>query len=118
MSRVALNSAAAIRQFRSTTAMMEIVDYDLVKITQTVIVYLSDCNNMSKLDRYCLTVMSTMVHEGEFTSDGDILARAIKVYGTTLHACMVQMKLYNSNGHLMYRFQALVGSSILLEPIH
>lgn len=114
---VALNSAAAVKQFRATTAMMEVIEYDLADLTQRVIRHIRDCNNMSELDRYCLVVLSAMATHGEFTSDGEILSRALKEYGEALRRCMAQMRLYNSNGQLMYRFQSLVSSTILLEPI-
>lgn len=117
MRNVALNSAAAVNQFRTTTSMMEVVDYDLSEITERVITHLSDCNNMSELDRYCLVVLYAMSSRGEFTSDGEILSRALKEYGIALCRCMAQMRLYDTNGLLMYRFQSLVSSTILLERI-
>lgn len=114
---VALNSAAAVKQFRTTTAMMEVIDYDLADLTQRVIKHISDCNNMSELDRYCLVVLSATSTHGEFTNDGEILSRALKEYGEALRRCMAQMRLYSSSGQLLYRFQSLVSSTILLEPI-
>lgn len=117
MYTVALNSAAAVQQFRATTSMMEVVDYDLSQVTQKVINHISDCNNMSELDQYCLLVLSSMSTDNAFTNDGDIFARALKVYGEALRKCMGQMRLYDSSGKLLYRFQSLVSSTILLEPL-
>ncbi|MNE42415.1 hypothetical protein D3C80_1365400 [compost metagenome] len=97
--------------------MMEVVDYDLVEMTKEVIKYLSDGNNMSELDRYCLSVLHSKAKDGKFTTDGEILARALKEYGLGLLRCMTQMRLYDSSGKLLYRFQSLVSSTILLEPI-
>lgn len=114
---VALNSAAAVNQFRSTLAMMEDVDYDLVQETRNVIETISDGNNMSELERYCLIVLNRKAKRGEFTQDGEIMATALKQYGVSLLKIMCQMKLYRPDGPLMYRFQALVSSTILLEPI-
>lgn len=117
MLNVALNSAAAVNQFRATVKMMEVVDYDLAEVTQKVIEYLSDGNNMSELDRYCLLMLYSKSISGEFTNDGEIIARAIKEYGLSLLRCMIQMRLYSSSGQLLYRFQSLVSSTVLLEPI-
>ncbi|MNP98166.1 hypothetical protein D3C85_107790 [compost metagenome] len=114
---VALNSAAVIQQFRSTTAMMEVVDYDIVEETRNVISHLADGNNMSELDRYCLSVLNRKAVNGEFTTDGEIMANALKTYGLGLLRCMSQMKLYKPTGQLMYRFQSLVSSTIILEFI-
>ena len=115
MLNVALNSLAAVTQFRSTVKMMEVVDYDLAEVTRNVITHLSDGNNMSELDRYCLSILHTKAHNGEFTNDGEILARAVKEYGLSLLRCMAQMRLYSGSGQLLYRFQSLVSSTILLE---
>lgn len=117
MSNVALNSAAVVNQFRSSVAMMEVVDYDLVELSRNVITHLSDGNNMSELDRYCLSVLNSKAVDGAFTQDGEIMANALKQYGIGLLKCMTQMKLYKPDGRLMYRFQSLVSSTILLEFI-
>jgi hypothetical protein len=117
MLNVALNSLAAVTQFRSTVKMMEVVDYDLGELTERVITHLSDGNNMSELDRYCLQLLHAKSNNGEFTNDGEILARAVKEYGINLLRCMTQMRLYNGNGQLLYRFQSLVSSTVMLEPI-
>lgn len=117
MSDIALNSLAAVTQFRATVKMMETVDYDLAEITRSVITHLSDGNNMSELDRYCLQLLHSKSVNGEFTTDGEILARAVKEYGVTLLRCMTQMRLYDSRGKLLYRFQSLVSSTVLLELI-
>jgi heme-binding NEAT domain protein len=114
---VALNSAAAVKQFRSTMSMMEVVGYDLVQETRNVITHLSDGNNMSELDRYCLLVLNSKAVDGAFTTDGEIMANALKQYGLSLLKCMTQMKLYKPDGQLMYRFQSLVSSTIILEFI-
>lgn len=115
---VALNSAEAVKRFRASLAMMEVVDYDLVELTRDVITHLSDGNNMSELDRYCLLMLfSKSPPSGDITNDGEIFARALKEYGMSLLRCMTQMRLYSSGGQLMYRFQSLVSSTILLEFI-
>jgi hypothetical protein len=114
---VALNSAAAIKQFRASLAMMEVVQYDLVQETRNVITHLSDGNNMSELDRYCLSVLKHMAKDGKFTEDGEIMCNALKRYGVDLLKCMSQMMLYRPDGQLMYRFQSLVSSTVILEFI-
>jgi len=118
MPNVALNSAAAVNQFRATVKMMEVVDYNLTELTQAVIECVSDCNNMSVLDRYCLAILfSKSQADNLITADGEIMARALKEYGLALLKCMAQMRLYDSNGRLLYRFQSLVSSTVLLELI-
>jgi hypothetical protein len=116
MTNYALNSAAMLRQFRSTAAMMTVADYDLNKIVADVINHLRDGNNMSDIAAYCAEAMFTR-NNGGLSEDGVILARAIKELAENLRTCFIQMKLYDSANMLHYRLQNIVSHTILVERV-
>lgn len=112
-----LNSGPVVRKFRSTTSMMSNVDYDLLEILSETIHKLQDGNKMLDLQLYWQSFLTWGDHQGQMTTDGKILAEAVRQLGLELRLVLSQMKLYDSNNMLHYRFKNLVGHTVIIEPV-
>lgn len=114
MAMVALNSVHVLRQFRALASRMTVVDYDLKVICEQVIKHLHDRNNMNELNAYVESFRSRNEPEVDVW-DGNIMIESLNQLATGLMTCFAQMKLYDENGKLHYRFQALVSQTIMVE---
>lgn len=115
MRTVALNSAAAIKQFQRTAGMMNTVDYNLSEIVGDVIMYLHDGNNMSNVVNFCVNAMFTRRPDLTVSEDGVIMARAIREITEALKLCFLQMKMYDADNKLNYRLQSIVSHTVIVE---